>query len=128
MRAACGDHDEAGQCNAHSGELARARTLAERNDGKWDREQGLKRRDHGGEARRQADVHRHEEQAELPDADEQPDGNDHRPAHIGSRDEEHRRQRDQPEAQCSEEERRKRLEADLDDDEVHRPANGDDEC
>ncbi len=68
-----------------------------------------------------------DEQAELPHADEQPNGNDHRPAHIRSRHEEHGRQGDQPEAQSSEKERRKRLEADLDDHEVHCPTDRDDE-
>jgi hypothetical protein len=122
--AACGDNAETCEGNANSGDLARTRTFAERNDSKRNREQGLKRRDHGGEPRRQTNAHRHKEQAELPHADEQPNGNDHRPAHIWSRHEKHGRQGDQPKPQSGEKERRKRLEADLDDDEVHGPANG----
>jgi len=46
---------------------------------------------------------------------------------VWSRHEEHGRQGDQPKAQSSEKERRKRLETDLDDDEIHRPANGNNE-
>src|SRR5207237_2355571 len=113
--------------NTNSDDLAHTRTLAERKDSKRNRKQGLKRRYYGGEPRRQTDVHRHKEQAELPHADEQPNGNDHRPAHIRPRHEKRRRQGDQPKAQSGEKERRKRLEADLDDDEVHRPTDRDDE-
>jgi len=125
--AARGDNAETREGNANSDDLAQARALAERNDSKRNREQGLKRRYYGGEPRRQTNAHRHKEQAELPYADEQPNGNDHRPAHIWSRHEENGRQGDQPKAQSSEKERRKRLETDLDDDEIHRPANGNNE-
>ena len=81
------------RATANSGDLAQTRTLAERNDSKRNREQRLKRRYHGGEPRRQTDAHRHKEQAELPHADEQPNGNDHRPAHIRLGHEEDRQER-----------------------------------
>jgi hypothetical protein len=121
------DRPETGDGEEDSSDLARAWALAERNDGERDREHRLKRRDHRREPRRQPGVHRHEEQAELADTDEQGDGDNDRPAHIRPRHEEDRRDGDQSEAQSRKEKRRERFEANAYDDEIHRPTDRDDE-
>jgi hypothetical protein len=55
------------------------------------------------------------------------DGDNHRPARIWPRHQEDRGDCDQPEAQSRKEKRRERFEADVYDDEVHRPTDRDDE-
>jgi hypothetical protein len=122
-----GDRAETGNGKGNSDDLAQTRALAERDDGKRDREHWLKGRDHGRESRRQTDIHRHKKNPELPDADEQTDGDNRPPAHVRPRNEEDRRESGQPESQSGEEKRRERLEADVDDDKVDCPTDGDDE-
>ena len=63
----------------------------------------------------------------LPDANEQADGDNRQPTHIAPRHEEDRWEGDQSEAQWRKEKRRERFEANIDDNEVHRPTDPDDE-
>ena len=95
-------------------------------DGERDREHRLKRCDHRRKPGRQPGVHRHEENPELPDTDEQTDGDNRPPAHVRPRHEEDRRKSGQSEAQGGKEKRRERLEADVNHDKVHRPTDRDD--
>jgi hypothetical protein len=125
--AAEGDRAETGNGQRNSDYLAQTRALAERDDCQRDREYRLEGRDHRREPGRQPSVHRHEENAELPDPDEQTDGDDHAPPHVWSWQEEDRWESGQSEAQGGKEKRRERLETDVDDDEVHGPADGHDE-
>ena len=76
---------------------------------------------------REPGIHRHKQHAELPDTDEETDSDNSQPAHIRPRHEEDRRKGDQPKAEGGEEKRRKRSKADFYDNEVHRPADRDDE-
>ncbi len=80
--AAGGDSSDTGDGERHSNDLAPARALAERDGGERNGEYRLQRRDHRREPRGQSRVHRHEQQAELSDADEQADGDNGEPAHI----------------------------------------------
>ena len=127
MSSTGGDRAETGDRDGDAKDLAQAWALAERDDGERDGEHWLKWRDHRREPRRQTNVHRHEQQAELPDTDEQADADNRLPAHIRARHEEDRREADQSEAEGGKEKRRERLEANVNDDEVHRPTDGDDE-
>ena len=127
MGAAGGDCSETGDGERHSSDLAQAWALAERDGSERNGEYRLKRRDDRREARRQPRVHRHKQQAELSDADEQAYGDNHEPAHIWPSHEEDRWEGDQSEAQRRKEKRRERFEADVDDDEVHCPTDRDDE-
>ena len=111
----------------NSDDLAQTRALAERDDGERDREYRLKRCDHRRKPGRQPGVHRHEENPELPDTDEQTDGDNRPPAHVRPRHEEDRRKSGQSEAQGGKEKRRERLEADVNHDKVHRPTDRDDQ-
>ena len=127
MGATGGDCAETGDGERNSSDLAQAWALAECDDGERDREHRLKRCDHRREPRGQPSVHRHEQQAELPDTDEQADGDNRRPAHVWPWHEEDRWEGDQSEAQGGKEKRRERFEANVDDDEVHCPTDRDDE-
>src|SRR5205807_5567682 len=68
-----------------------------------------------------------EENPELPDTDEQTDGDNRPRAHVRPRHEEDRGESGQSEAQGGKEKRRERLQADVNHDEVHRPADRDDQ-
>ena len=76
-----GDRAETGNGKGNSDDLAQTRALAERDDGERDREYRLKRCDHRRKPGRQPGVHRHEENPELPDTDEQTDGDNRPPEH-----------------------------------------------
>ena len=127
MGAARGDSSDTGDGERHSNDLAPARALAERDGGERNGEYRLQRRDHRREPRGQSRVHRHEQQTELSDADEQADGDNREPAHIWPRHEEDCWKGDQSEAQRRKEKRRERFEANVDDHEVHCPTDRDDE-
>jgi hypothetical protein len=64
------DRAQTGDGERDANDLTNTRALAECDDGERDSEDRLKRRDHGRQSRRQTDVHRHEENPELPDTDE----------------------------------------------------------
>jgi hypothetical protein len=126
MGATGNDRAETGHGESNANDFAQTWALAERDDGKRDCEHWLKGRDHGRESRGQSNVHRHKENPELPDTDEQTDGDNRPPAHARPRHEEDRRKSGQSEAQSGKEKRRERLEADVNDDKVHRPTDRDD--
>src|SRR5436309_4472572 len=100
-----GDRAETGNGKGNSDDLAQTRALAERDDGERDREHRLKRCDHRRKPGRQPGVHRHEENPELPDTDEQTDGDNRPPAHVRPRHEEDRGKSGQSEAHGGKEKR-----------------------
>ena len=99
MSSTGGNCSQTGNGERDPDDLAHAWPLAEREDGERDREHRLKRRDHGREPRREANVHCHEQQAELSDTDEQADADNCWPAHVWARHEEDGREGNQSEAE-----------------------------
>ena len=116
---------EAGEGHDCTAELKARRPLAEEGDGQRDREHGLQLDHERREPRRHADVDGDEEQPELADAEKEPDDDDPFQVDGGSSYEENGRERRQCEAESDEEQRRERLEADIDREEVDTPQERD---
>jgi hypothetical protein len=118
----------ASPANTRTAQLKARRPLTEEGDGQRDREHDLKLQDERREPCRHADVDCDEEQSELTDAEEEADRDDppcgnRRPAH-----EQHSGERGQRKAERDEEQRRERLEADVDGHEVDPPQQRDERC
>ena len=91
-----------------------------------DGERGLQLQDEAGQAGGHALVDAEEQQAELAGGEEDADGDHVLDRHAGAGDE-GERERDEAEAQRGEQQRREAVQADVDDDEVDAPDDGDGE-
>jgi hypothetical protein len=119
------DHRDSGERHDHARDLRSPRPLAQHDRREQHREQGLRLQHQRRQAGRHAQVHADEQQAELADAEGQPDEREPQPRDRGPAYEQHGREGRGHEPQTGEQERRHRVEADLDDDEVDAPDGGD---
>ena len=126
LRAAAGDHADAGEREQAAAELRAARALAQQRDGEPDGERGLELEHERGQPGRHPVRHAEEEQPELPGGEERADRDHVADGDAGAGDE-REGEGDEGEAQRREQQRREVLQPDVDDHEVDAPDDGDDD-
>lgn len=114
------DQPEPGARHRHAGEMAPGGPLAQRDRGKDQGEEGLRLDHDRGQTRRQSGSHAAEQEDELADEQEQPDRNQPPGTDVRTGHEQHRQGR-HGKAQHGQQQRRKVVEPNADDDKIETP-------